>query len=73
MSETTRAEWRYAIGQRVSWAGDRSVVTITSRRWVERQIFAPYAEYQVQWPQVRGTSWVVEADLDAVDAGEGEA
>ena len=35
---TTRAYWRYAIGQQVRWQGDRQVYTITSRRWVERQI-----------------------------------
>lgn len=57
------AQWRYAIGHRVRWAGDpEQTYTITSRRWVERQIMAPYAEYQITRSD-GGTIWVVEADL----------
>jgi hypothetical protein len=71
MSETTTAEWRFRIGQQVRWAGaPEQTYTITSRRWVERQIMAPYAEYQIQDP-TDATGWEVEADLDALATGEG--
>jgi hypothetical protein len=75
MSETTTATWRFRIGQQVRWGGNPVPwYRITARRWIERQVMAPYAEYQIE--RVRGvTHWHVEADLDAPEphAGEGKA
>jgi hypothetical protein len=63
VSDTTRAVWRFALGQPVRWAGDQEVYVIVQRRWVERELLPPYAEYAI----AGGAQWEVEADLEAVE------
>jgi hypothetical protein len=71
VSDTTRAVWRFALGQPVRWAGDGEVDAITARRWVERELLPPpcrgtgqaYAEYAI----AGGAQWEVEADLEALE------
>jgi hypothetical protein len=63
VSDTTRAVWRFALGEPVRWAGDGEVYAITARRWVERKLVPPYAEYAI----AGGAQWEVEADLEALE------
>jgi hypothetical protein len=63
MSAPTLAVWRFALGQPVRWAGDGEVYAITARRWVERELLPPYAEYAI----AGGAQWEVEADLEALE------
>lgn len=74
MSETTTVLWGFRIGQRVRWMGDGQVCSIHARRWVERPVLAPLAEYQISRPSIHARLfWVIEADLAPADeAGEGE-
>ena len=71
MHETTTATWRFGIGERVRWVGDGAIRLIGVRRWTERPLLPPYAEYQIALDLER--IWVGEADLAAAGAGEGEA
>jgi len=65
--QRTPASWRFALGETVRWAGDGELYVITARRWVERQILPPYAEYQIA---AGGGQWEMAADLDVVDVRE---
>lgn len=61
--DTVRAHFRYAIGDRLRLAGTAPGPWIVrSRRWIEREVLGPYAEYGLEVPD--GTlAWEVEADL----------
>jgi hypothetical protein len=63
MSAPPLAVWRFALGQPVRWAGDGEEYAVTARRWVERELLPPYAEYGIARP----AQWEVEADLEALE------
>jgi hypothetical protein len=61
---TTMALFRYGIGDTLRFTGAPSPLTVYLRRWVERHMMPPYAEYGVGAVEAAGVRWVVEADLD---------
>ena len=69
MSEQTTATWRFVIGERVRWVGDGAIRLIGVRRWTERPVLPPYAEYQIHVDLEH--LWVGDADLAAAGEGEG--
>lgn len=68
MSDETTVLWGFRIGQRVRWMGDGQECSIHARRWVERPVLAPLAEYQIARPSPHARLfWAMEADLVAAD------
>lgn len=59
----TTALFRYAIGDMLR-LGTLGPWTVRSRRWVEREVMPPYAEYWVELAPGGTRAWEVEADLE---------
>lgn len=64
---TDRPLLRYALGVHVQWASAPDVWTIEARRWTERTLLPPIAEYGLRRPGDRLGTWAYEADLTVVE------
>ena len=64
---TTTACFRFGLGDVLRLAGSPCPWTVRSRRWVERAVMPPYAEYHLQSPDDL-LCWQVEADLEPWEA-----